>query len=193
MGNRRDNWKLTHDALLAAGATCFADVGFAGATVAQITKRAGVAHGTFFVHFASKHALLDELFAVRVADVTTQAFAQANAQVPHGTLVDGLVAIADALYRFYAAERDLSRALLSHKMFLPAEEQPKSTDLFAGLLAGLSTLIRNAPDAPSDKTPAAVIELFGALYFATLLAGLRSESPATEWTARLRLSLETWL
>lgn len=189
MGNRRDNWKLTDDALLAAGASCFAEVGFAGATVTHITKRAGVAHGTFFVHFSSKHALLDELFAVRVADVTTQAFAQ----VPQGTLVDRLVVIADALYRFYAAERDLSRALLSHKMFLSAEEQPKSTDLFAGLLAGLSTLIRTAPDAPSDKTPAAVIELFGALYFATLLAGLRSGSPAAEWTARPRLSLETWL
>ncbi|MCB9730921.1 MAG: TetR/AcrR family transcriptional regulator [Deltaproteobacteria bacterium] len=189
MSRRRDNWIRTHEALLDAGAGCMAEVGFAGATVAQITKRAGVAHGTFFVHFQSKHALLDELFASRLAVVTTQAFED----VPEGPLVERLVSVADSLYRFYAANTELSRALLSHKLFLADQEQPRSADLFAGLLANLDRLVRGSLDSPSDKEPAAVVELFGALYYATLLAGLRSGAPSAAWTARLRAALTVWL
>ncbi len=41
----------------------FAADGFEGTSIGAITKAAGVAHGTFYVHFASKDALLDELLA----------------------------------------------------------------------------------------------------------------------------------
>ncbi len=41
----------------------FARDGFEGTSIGAITSAAGVAHGTFYVHFASKDALLDELLA----------------------------------------------------------------------------------------------------------------------------------
>lgn len=51
----------TRRALLDAGRACFAEHGFEGSHVAHVAARAGVAHGTFYVHFANKATLLDAL------------------------------------------------------------------------------------------------------------------------------------
>lgn len=45
-------------ALLMAGFTCIADLGYARATTAEICRRAGVSSGTFFHHFPTKEDLL---------------------------------------------------------------------------------------------------------------------------------------
>lgn len=55
--------RKTRRALMEAGRTSFESEGFEGATVGQIARAAGVAHGTFYVHFESKEALIDELLA----------------------------------------------------------------------------------------------------------------------------------
>jgi AcrR family transcriptional regulator len=51
----------TKKALIAAALSCFTRKGFQDTSIGRITQAAGVAHGTFYVHFASKDALLDEL------------------------------------------------------------------------------------------------------------------------------------
>lgn len=53
--------KATRQALLDAAEEVFADHGFDGASVAEITRRAGVAQGTFYVHFPDKKAAFLEL------------------------------------------------------------------------------------------------------------------------------------
>lgn len=58
--NRRELRKsTTRSALLAAAERCFARDGYGGTAVADITREAGVAYGTFYVHFESRSALLD--------------------------------------------------------------------------------------------------------------------------------------
>ena len=49
--------------LLEAASEVFAEKSFANTSIGSITKAAGVAHGTFYVHFDSKEAVLDELLA----------------------------------------------------------------------------------------------------------------------------------
>lgn len=44
-----------------AAAAIVGELGYAEASIARITERAGVAQGTFYNHFASRQALLDEL------------------------------------------------------------------------------------------------------------------------------------
>jgi len=44
-----------------AARACFAETGLEGTRIGAITRAAGVAHGTFYVHFPSKEALVDEL------------------------------------------------------------------------------------------------------------------------------------
>lgn len=53
--------RATKRALLDAAEAVFAENGFDAASVAEITRRAGVAQGTFYVHFADKHAAFLEL------------------------------------------------------------------------------------------------------------------------------------
>jgi len=62
-GARKARKAATRKALKEAGHRCLAEHGYEGASVARIARGAGVAHGTFYVHFESKHALLDELLA----------------------------------------------------------------------------------------------------------------------------------
>ena len=47
--------------LLEAGARVIHEVGFAGASVAVVTRRAGVALATFYAYFASRQAFFDEV------------------------------------------------------------------------------------------------------------------------------------
>lgn len=61
----------TRRALLEAAALELRARGFAATSVATIAARAGVATGTFYVHFATKEAVVDELlarFAERLAE-----------------------------------------------------------------------------------------------------------------------------
>lgn len=51
----------TRRLLLEASEAVFAEQGFERASVAEITRRAGVAQGTFYVHFADKKAAFLEL------------------------------------------------------------------------------------------------------------------------------------
>ena len=51
----------TRGALKRAALACFAEHGYRETQVGDIAKRAKVAHGTFYVHFETKEALVDEL------------------------------------------------------------------------------------------------------------------------------------
>lgn len=53
--------RATRRALLEAAESVFVEFGYEGASVAEITRRAGVAQGTFYVHFTDKHAAFLEL------------------------------------------------------------------------------------------------------------------------------------
>lgn len=59
----------TRERILAAAEEVFGEVGYEPASIAAITQAAGVAQGTFYVYFPSKHAIFVELikdFGARV-------------------------------------------------------------------------------------------------------------------------------
>jgi len=59
--SRREQKAATRAAIKVAARRCFAREGFTDTAIADIAEAAGVAHGTFYVHFASKEGVLDEL------------------------------------------------------------------------------------------------------------------------------------
>lgn len=61
MQRRREKAVEVRNALLDAAAKVIGENGYAGCSIARVTQHAGVAHGTFYQHFASQQTLFDEL------------------------------------------------------------------------------------------------------------------------------------
>jgi TetR/AcrR family transcriptional repressor of nem operon len=109
----------THELLLGAGAAVAAQEGLAGLSVNRVVAEAGVAKGTFYVHFADREAFVDalhEAFHERVQE----AVAKATAGVPLGPerLVRGAeayldVCLADRAIKALALEARTDAALTS--------------------------------------------------------------------------------
>jgi len=73
--------RSTRERLLAAGAAVAADGGLAGLSVNRVVSAAGVAKGTFYVHFADREAFIDALHAAfheRVQDAVARATADTD-------------------------------------------------------------------------------------------------------------------
>lgn len=59
--NRSEKSELIRNALLKAAAEVVGEVGYAEASIARITQKAGVAQGTFYNYFETRQDILDEL------------------------------------------------------------------------------------------------------------------------------------
>ncbi len=63
LGVREAQKAETRALLERAALQCFAEKGYGATQVADVARRAGVAHGTFYVHFPTKADLVDHLLA----------------------------------------------------------------------------------------------------------------------------------
>ncbi|MGH3247159.1 MAG: TetR/AcrR family transcriptional regulator [Trebonia sp.] len=90
----------TREALLDAGAALAEQHGLAGVSVNMVVARAGVAKGTFYVHFKDRAAFVDDMHARFHARVEAHV-AGAVAGLPPG---------AERLYRSFEAYLDVSLA-----------------------------------------------------------------------------------
>jgi AcrR family transcriptional regulator len=75
----------TRERILAAAEEVFGQMGYEPASIAAITQAAGVAQGTFYVYFPSKHAIFVELikdFGVRVRAAIARATVPASRGAP---------------------------------------------------------------------------------------------------------------
>ncbi|WP_434778715.1 TetR/AcrR family transcriptional regulator [Neisseria sp. Ec49-e6-T10] len=61
MNKREEQKKHTRQRLLIAAATCFAEKGYSGCSVADIATRAGVSQGNLYVHFKNKEHLFQAM------------------------------------------------------------------------------------------------------------------------------------
>jgi AcrR family transcriptional regulator len=98
----------TRARLFAAATELFATRGYHETTVDAIAKRAGVAKGTFFVHFATKDAVITDLVRIQ----TRAAKKARQAALPRGPLA-ALRATVLMLGEQAGLSRELSRAVLA--------------------------------------------------------------------------------
>jgi AcrR family transcriptional regulator len=99
-GTRASGALQTREALLDAGAALAEEHGLAGVSVNMVVARAGVAKGTFYVHFKDRAAFVDAMHA-RFHDRVEAAVGEAIAGLPPG---------AERLFRGSEAYLDLSLA-----------------------------------------------------------------------------------
>ncbi len=100
----------TRAKLLVAASELFASKGYRQTTIDQIAKRAGVAKGTFFVHFAAKEAAVAALIRTQVKSAIRERDKIASAQ---GTAIARVRASILTLGQIAGASRGLCRAVLA--------------------------------------------------------------------------------
>jgi AcrR family transcriptional regulator len=120
--------------LMNAAASLFIDQGFASTTIEQITTRAGMAKGSFYLHFATKEAVAGGL-RQRFVDTLLQAITAEVERQADGDWTGRLAAWVIACSRGYAASERLHEIVFTD---VPPPSQDGLTDnILIDHLAGL--------------------------------------------------------
>lgn len=195
MTQRKQRAQETRDRLFTAACELFVAKGYAGTTVDSIAARAGVAKGTFFVHFKTKDAVATQLIANQTSATRR---AREKAVAKGGSPIDAMVATVLTLGKQAGASRMLSRAVLAATLE-SGEVAGDSTKLFEEIRALLVADAQAARRAgmiakrvePERLAAALLTSYLGAVYaFATdpesvaLVEGLTPLVEATVEAAR---------
>lgn len=109
--------EASHDRIVAVAARAIRKTGYDGTGVADIMKQAGLTHGAFYAHFASRDAMLAEA-ADRAGADSVAAVADVIAQVPPE---QGLA----AMLRAYLSEAHIANAELGCPVAALGSEMPR--------------------------------------------------------------------
>jgi AcrR family transcriptional regulator len=149
--------------LLDAGLAVFVEKGVAAATLDHVTQRAGVAKGTFYLHFDSKEHLLAALqadFEQRLVERIDSRVAQAGE-----SWASRLDAWVDAALADYPADRALHDVLFHHPVLPSGTDKHPERDL----ADSLTELIEGGIEAGAfgtDDPPLTAMLLCSALHLA---------------------------
>jgi len=142
----------TRSRLRASGKALFAEHGLHGVTTHDIARRAGVASGTFYLHFRDKRQLFREIAAETVEalrarlEAATDEVAAAEQRVR---------AHAEAMVAFAAENRDVMRILFSGDADAAAVESDVLDDLAASIAEARRKRRGDDPD-PGPLDPSVV-------------------------------------
>ncbi|MFR9800735.1 TetR/AcrR family transcriptional regulator [Pseudonocardia sp. RS010] len=109
-GRRAERNAETRAAVLRSAEELFSAQGWQGTRMTEVAARAGVALGTLYHHFGSKHALIAHLFAPRIATAATRVEHQVAAGADPYDVVRSAV---DEMAQLLKARRTLSFALFA--------------------------------------------------------------------------------
>ncbi|MCP9958107.1 TetR/AcrR family transcriptional regulator [Streptomyces sudanensis] len=147
--------------------------GTSGLTTREVAAEAGVAAGTFFVHFPDLGTLVETLLDEHVG----RALDTALRTLPEdGDPVARLVHVAAELYDSYDREPELSRQYLSASLFHHHPDGPTERRMaeFRVWVAGEFARAADAGTIPPIDPEVAFTAYFS-LYLGVLVAGLRGE------------------
>ena len=139
----------TRERLLASGLALFAKKGLRGVTTHDIAHQAGVAAGTFYLHFPDKQAMFRELALEAVASLRERLAVSTRTarDVP-----SGVRAHAEALIGFAEENREVVRILFSSDADAAAVESVVLDTLAGGIAARRRERIASG-EVPPDVDP----------------------------------------
>lgn len=124
----------TRRRLLDAAEVCFAETGYHDASVVKITETAGVAQGTFYLYFASKRDIFDEL----VRDLNRRVrHAMKEASSQGATRLEAELLGFHAYFRFTAEHTALYRIIRQAEFVSPEMLRYHYDKLVEGYVEGL--------------------------------------------------------
>lgn len=173
----------TRDRLLEAARELFTTAGYHATTTPVLAGRAGVAEGTIYRHFPSKHALLNAAFqdVQRWGTAAVTAIAEGAGKTP-----DRLARLGQEWLA--TAELDPARMRLLLAWRLPTELDETSHHAAQGLHAAIERIIALGKQEGSVR--AGVVELWASVWL-TLVTSAVERVAAREWTARHPHALAT--
>src|SRR5687768_17502083 len=118
-GSKRDQ---THERILRAAARAIRKVGYEGVGVADVMKEAGLTHGGFYAHFASRDALLAQA-AEQAGSESIENLSRAVARAKPGEELMALVDSYLADHHVGAAEQGLGCALAAAGSEVPRQHE----------------------------------------------------------------------
>jgi AcrR family transcriptional regulator len=139
----------TRRRLIEAAELVFAAIGFHDASIVKITEAAGVAQGTFYLYFASKQQIFDEV----VADLNhrvRQAMAAAAQGAPDRLEAErrGFA----AFFRFTAEHPALYRVIRQAEFVSPGAMHQHYERIISGYVPELAKAMADGEVAPTDPT-----------------------------------------
>lgn len=176
---------LTHDRILDVAARAIRRAGYAGVGVAGIMKEAGLTHGGFYAHFASRDALLVEAMQ-RAGRNAGMALAE-HMEVQRAAGISPFAALVNT----YLADAQLTRAEQGCSVAALASEMPRQSKAVASAaranVLGLTDLVGRCLPAGADAAHAPLVAatLVGSLQLARTLGGKTGK----EWLANARSAL----
>jgi AcrR family transcriptional regulator len=137
----------TRRKLLEAAERVFAELGYHDASIVKLTEAAGVGQGTFYLYFASKKEIFDELVLdlnARVRAAMTEAAAQGQTRAERELLGFG------AFFRFTAEHPALYRIIRQAEFVSPETLVIHYERLTGGYVAGLRAAMEAGEVAEGD-------------------------------------------
>lgn len=177
--------ELTHDRILDAASRAIRRAGYGGVGLATIMKEAGLTHGGFYAHFASRDALLAE--ATQRAGRDTGAVLVERLRLARADGMSPFVALVNT----YLADAQLENAECGCVVAALASEIPRQAEEVASAararVLGLVELVRRTLAADVDPAQAQMVAatLVGTLQLARSLQGKAGKA----WLASVRASL----
>lgn len=164
----RTKKELTHERIVDAAARAIRRAGFDGVGVADIMKEAGLTHGGFYAHFASREAMLAEALE-RAGEESLARISRAVAE----RKAEGVPPLR-AFVEQYLSERHLASPEQGCVVAALASEMPRKTEAInqasAARIRSLVAQVRALlPAAAGKDAPAVVAELVGAVQLARTL------------------------
>lgn len=158
----------THDRIVETAAGVLRETGFGGVGVADVMRRAGLTHGGFYAHFASRDALLCEALAHAGRDSASR-LAKSTAQ-RQGRGASPLRALVEA----YLSDGHLAGTGAGCPVAALAGEMPRQSDAVAQAAAervrGLVEAVRQVlPASAREQAGVVAAQLVGALQLARAL------------------------
>lgn len=128
-----------HDRIVAIASEMFRERGFDGVGVADLMERAGLTHGGFYNHFASKEAL--------IAEAAAKGFVETSARYAGHSVGDVIDAYISRAHRDGRGHGCPAPALSGEAARLPEDTRAVFCDGIAGLLSALESGLAGQKDS----------------------------------------------
>lgn len=178
--------KARREQILIAAADCFRQKGFHGASIAQISKAAGMSAGHIYHYFDNKEAIIAAIVAQDLERLLTLTAEIGDARDVGGALLDCVGAgVIDNL--------DSATAGLKVEIVAEAARNATVADIVraadqrcrASLEDTVRTVRRRAGHDDDEATIAGIVEVFSAMFGGLTLRSIRNPALDTEMVTRL--------